>query len=215
MILSDTAIIAAMRSGDIVIDPFWIDQLGGNSYDVRLASVLLVYETEANALTAGGWSSNIIGPELCGSYETQTTPEARPFVPLDSSTEPSVIKVEITDTGIILVPGILYLASTIEYTETHKYVPYLDGKSGVGRLGISVHATAGRGDVGFCGHWTMEISVVEPVRVYAGMPIGQLTYHAVEGKVQRRYDTKPGASYTDARDPLPQASRLWRKLGRS
>lgn len=88
-------------------------------------------------------------------------------------------------------------------------MPYLDGKSSVGRLGIFTHVTAGRGDVGFCGHWTLEICVVgAPVRVYPGMPIGQLTFHTIQGVVQRVYNTKAGAKYTDARDPRPQASRM-------
>ena len=74
--------------------------------------------------------------------------------------------------------------STLEYTETRRFVPFLEGKSSVGRLGIDIHATAGKGDVGFCNHWTLEISVSQPVRVYAGMPIGQLIYFLVEGEVE-------------------------------
>ena len=46
---------------------------------------------------------------------------------------------------------------TEEYTETHAHVPFLEGKSSTGRLGIDIHATAGKGDVGFCGNWTLEI----------------------------------------------------------
>ena len=52
-----------------------------------------------------------------------------------------------------------YLGVTEEYTETHKHVPFLEGKSSIGRLGIDIHATAGKGDVGFCNTWTLEISV--------------------------------------------------------
>ncbi len=146
------------------------------------------------------------------------SPVERGLPELDCAAEPRTIDVPIQPGGLLLVPGILYLASTVEYTEPRQYVPYLDGKSSVGRLGISVHKTAGRGDagnkdaMGFCGHWTMEIDVVQPVRVYAGMPIGQLTYHLVHGEVERAYAGKPGASYRDGHDPLPQSSRLWKKL---
>ncbi len=59
--------------------------------------------------------------------------------------------------GYVLQPGVLYLGATHEYTETHAHVPFLEGKSSVGRLGIDIHATAGKGDVGFCNHWTLEI----------------------------------------------------------
>lgn len=113
--------------------------------------------------------------------------------------------------SLLLTPGRLYLASTIEYTSTFKYVPYLDGKSSIGRLGIFIHATAGRGDVGFRNHWTMEISVVEPITVYEGMPIGQLTYHMVKGSVDNSYDTKRTAKYNQ-RDPRPQPSRMWKNF---
>jgi dCTP deaminase len=132
------------------------------------------------------------------------------------ASEPPTIDVAVPDDGLLLLPGILYLASTVEYTETLVHVPYLDGRSSVGRLGVSIHVTAGRGDVGFKNHWTMEIWVVQPVRVYAGVKIGQLTYHTVDGDVHRGYAIKPDTTYGAlARDPLPQSSRLWMKLHKS
>ncbi len=73
---------------------------------------------------------------------------------------------EIPEEGFVLYPHIFYLGVTQEYTETHAHVPFLEGKSSTGRLGIDIHATAGKGDVGFCGHWTLEISVKQPVKVY-------------------------------------------------
>ncbi len=59
-----------------------------------------------------------------------------------------------------------------------------------GRLGIDIHATAGKGDVGFCGNWTLEISVKQPVRIYHGMPIGQLIYFPVDGEIEVKYNQK-------------------------
>ena len=98
--------------------------------------------------------------------------------------------------GFVLQPGTLYLGVTEEYTETHAHVPFLEGKSSVGRLGIDIHATAGKGDVGFCNTWTLEISCIQPVKVYAGMPVGQLIYFAIEGEIENRYNTKKNAKYT-------------------
>ncbi|MDH4469303.1 MAG: dCTP deaminase [Bacteriovoracaceae bacterium] len=97
--------------------------------------------------------------------------------------------------GFVLLPGEFYLGVTQEYTETHAHVPFLEGKSSVGRLGIDIHATAGKGDVGFCNHWTLEISVKKPVRVYAGMPIGQLIFFSLEGEVNIPYSQKKNAKY--------------------
>jgi dCTP deaminase len=99
---------------------------------------------------------------------------------LDAKMDNPISEFEIPEEGFVLQPGELYLGSTMEYTETHHTVPFLEGKSSVGRLGIDIHATAGKGDVGFCNYWTLEISCVRPVRVYAGMPIGQLIYFQVK-----------------------------------
>ena len=73
---------------------------------------------------------------------------------------------EIPEEGFVLYPHVFYLGVTEEYTETHAHVPFLEGKSSTGRLGIDIHATAGKGDVGFCGNWTLEISVKQPVKIY-------------------------------------------------
>ncbi|MCL2576873.1 MAG: dCTP deaminase [Defluviitaleaceae bacterium] len=90
----------------------------------------------------------------------------------------------IPNEGIVLEPGKLYLARTREYTETHKYVPMLEGRSSVGRLGLFVHVCAGFGDIGFKGYWTLEIHCVQPIRVYAGVEICQIYYHAIEGEYE-------------------------------
>jgi dCTP deaminase len=113
--------------------------------------------------------------------------------------------------GFILDPNKLYLASTIEYTETHSHLSILEGKSSLGRLGLSIHITAGKGDVGFCNHWTLELWCLIPIRIYAGMPIGQLIYHEVKGFVQRPYNEKASAKYND-RDPLPQPSKFYKNF---
>lgn len=115
----------------------------------------------------------------------------------------------IPDEGFVLQPDKLYLGVTEEYTETHSTVPFLEGKSSVGRLGIDIHATAGKGDVGFCNHWTLEISVSMPVRVYAGMPIGQLIYFKVDGDIENYYNKKQNAKYNQRTDK-PVESMMWK-----
>lgn len=114
---------------------------------------------------------------------------------LDAKKHNEIIHFEIPEDGFLLEPGTLYLGVTEEYTETHASVPFLEGKSSIGRLGIDIHATAGKGDVGFCNTWTLEISVTMPVKVYAGMPIGQLIYFAVEGDIENYYNKKENAKY--------------------
>jgi dCTP deaminase len=128
---------------------------------------------------------------------------------LDARKHNQIRHFEIPEEGYILLPGKLYLGVTEEYTETHAHVPFLEGKSSVGRLGIDIHATAGKGDVGFCNTWTLEISVSQPVRVYASMPIGQLIYFEVKGQVQNLYNRKANAKYTE-RTIRPVESMMWR-----
>ncbi|RMF24140.1 MAG: dCTP deaminase [Bacteroidetes bacterium] len=128
---------------------------------------------------------------------------------LDARRHNEIELIEIPPEGFVLHPNTLYLGVTEEYTETHNAVPFLEGKSSVGRLGIDIHATAGKGDVGFCNTWTLEISCTHPVRVYAGMPIGQLIYFRVEGQILNYYNRKPNAKYTRRTDK-PVESMLWK-----
>lgn len=95
---------------------------------------------------------------------------------LDAAQEPQVRESEIGPNGILLAPGELYLMATQEITHTDKYIPCIEGRSSIGRLGISVHATAGFGDLGFIGTWTLEVSVIKPVIIYAGMRICQIYF---------------------------------------
>jgi dCTP deaminase len=128
---------------------------------------------------------------------------------LDAKRHNQVEHFEIPEEGYVLEPGTLYLGVTLEYTETHAHVPFLEGKSSTGRLGIDIHATAGKGDVGFCNTWTLEISVAQAVRVYAGMPIGQLIYFVVDGEIETFYNSKGNAKYNN-KTLRPVESMMWK-----
>lgn len=103
--------------------------------------------------------------------------------PLDMKNPNPTEKIVMDDGGYVLQPGKLYLGRTNEYTETHNLVPMLEGRSSVGRLGLFVHITAGFGDVGFRGFWTLEMVTVHPIRIYPGVGICQIFYHTLEGQV--------------------------------
>lgn len=128
---------------------------------------------------------------------------------LDAKKHNTIVHFEIPEEGFVLQPHVFYLGVTAEYTETHAHVPFLEGKSSTGRLGIDIHATAGKGDVGFCGNWTLEISVKQPVRVYTGMPIGQLIYFPVDGTIAIKYNQKKNAKYSGQHD-RPVESMMWK-----
>jgi len=128
---------------------------------------------------------------------------------LDAKAHNTIEHFEIPDEGFVLQPHEFYLGVTEEYTETHAHVPFLEGKSSTGRLGIDIHATAGKGDVGFCGNWTLEISVKKPVRVYKGMPIGQLIYFPADGEILVKYNQKKNAKYS-GQPNKPVESMMWK-----
>lgn len=126
--------------------------------------------------------------------------------PLDLQVEPKVHEFEISDKGYVLQPNVLYLGSTNESTYTSNFVPFIEGRSSIGRMGISVHITAGFGDIGFNGTWTLEITVVHPVRVYAGVEICQLAFHTLQGDSVVRYIGK----YNSQTKPRP--SSIWKEF---
>ena len=175
MILSDKRILEEIDKGHIIIEPFYREKLGTNSYDVHLGKHLATYRNRV----------------------------------LDAKEHNEIDHFEIPKDGLVLQPNTLYLGVTVEYTETHKHVPFLEGKSSTGRLGIDIHATAGKGDVGFCNTWTLEISCTQPVKIYAGMPIGQLIYFAVEGDIETFYNTKGDAKY-NKQTTRPVESMMWK-----
>ena len=105
-------------------------------------------------------------------------------VVLDMAKANRVRRIPIPPEGLVLSPNQLYLGRTIEQTTTHQLVPQIEGRSSVGRLGLFVDVTAGFGDVGFSGYWTLEIYAVQPVRIYAGVPICQIFYHELTGEVE-------------------------------
>lgn len=149
MILTGEEIKAQQARGGLHIEPFSADRVNPNSYNLRLADELLVYD----------------------GYE------------LDAARANTTEIIEIPPEGIVLDPGRVYLGRTIEHTETRDFVPMLEGRSSVGRLGLMVHITAGFGDIGFCGYWTLELHCIQPVRIYAGMEICQIYYHTAQGKI--------------------------------
>jgi len=124
---------------------------------------------------------------------------------LDMKKQNKVTNISIPEEGLILEPGKLYLGRTLEYTATDNYVPMLEGRSSIGRLGLFIHVTAGFGDVGFKGFWTLEIFCVQPIKIYSGVEICQIYYHSIEGdydkyrsgKYQDNIEVQPSMLYKD------------------
>lgn len=196
-ILSGPEIRAQIAAGNIRIDPFDPARLNPNSYNLRLGPKLLVYDTDPPEA-----EPDVIVDWKPGGGITVTRV-------LDMARDNPVKELTIPPEGLVLRPGVLYLASTLEHTETDLFVPVIEGRSSVGRLGLCVHVTAGFGDVGFKGDWTLEVTVVHPLRVYAGVELCQIAYTTVRGDLVR-YDGK----YAGQRGPKPSKLFMDFRTGR-
>lgn len=132
---------------------------------------------------------------------------------LDMRSQHKVKRFVMPPEGFVLQPHVLYLARTVERTETKNLVPMIEGRSSIGRLGLFVHVTAGFGDVGFAGFWTLEMHAIHPIRIYPGVQICQIFYHQItgdfaeykSGKYQNNHDIQPSLLYREfPRTEAPQ-----------
>lgn len=204
---------------DIIIVPFNEKCLGSNSYDLHLSDTLKVYK---HTLPKGmkpaieykgnrdkhsmrDWFKSYFY-YIYYLYCKQKFDIINPKFLIDPCDEESheTIDIKIPETGLILSPNIGYLGSTVEYTETRNLFPYIDGKSSVGRNFILNHHTAGRGDDGFCGTWTLEIKTLYPTILYPNMRIGQIYYDTFIGE-RKPYNLNKESHYNGQTAPTAAA----------
>ena len=173
VILSGDQILAELHKG-LLIRPFRAQQLNPNSYNLRLHSELLLYDS----------------------------------LILDMRKQHQTTRIKIPKEGLVLEPHRLYLGRTVEYTESHNFVPLLEGRSSIARLGLCVHSTAGFGDIGFCGYWTLELYCVQPIRIYPEVEVCQIFYHTIAqtsrnyagGKYQNNSDIQSSKMHLEFND---------------
>lgn len=193
--LTGKRIVECVRDGSIEIDPFDESLVNPNSIDVRLGNLVTVYQRFA---------------EIVDSEITNVKPLACVIdvkVP-ERVQEPYEIDAE----GFVLWPGVLYLMHTEENICAHEHRPHIEGKSSMGRLGVFVHVTAGKGENGFFGQYTLEVLSTYPTRVYAGMRIAQMSFETLDGE---RTDYQQVGSYKRGELSLgPVASRIWKQFER-
>jgi len=114
---------------------------------------------------------------------------------IDLHKKPKIHKILIPDEGFVLLPGRVYLGYTLETIGSTKFVPSLIGRSSLGRLGLFLQITADLGHIGTCHKWTLELTVVQPLRIYKGMRIGQVSFWQPQG-----LELLDGKSYKDESD---------------
>lgn len=176
-ILSGRKILAEVEAGRIEIDPFVREHVNPASIDLTLGDQVATVEPNADEMSR----------HMVGYLDVKEQVSARHF--------------EIPSGGVVLYPGHLYLMHTAESIHTKCFVPVLDGKSSLARVGVMVHLTAGYGDCGYRGQYTLEVTTMYPVRLYAGMRICQMRFHELSGEAD---DYQAKGHYTgDQRGPQP------------
>lgn len=147
-----------------LIEPFKDGNLQPASYDVELASKLLI-------------------PKTIHSSELDLRHGDKPLVhELEMSLE----------SGYILRHNKMILGSTIEYVDIPEtMVGRVEGKSTLARLGIQIHS-AGYLDPGFRGNVTLEIVNFWPrsIVMWTGMKIAQLSFEYLTSGCQTPYNAQ-------------------------
>lgn len=203
---------------DITITPFDEKCLGSNSYDLHLGKQLKIYKNtlpygmypaleyhKGRVYSMRDWFWDYSAYLEYRKYPEKYDPRNPRFLldPCDAESHKTT-ELEIPNHGAILSPAIGYLGHTVEYTETYNLFPYIDGKSSIGRNFILNHHTAGRGDDGFCGQWTLEIKTLYPTVVYPDMRIGQIYYEEFTG-ARKPYNQNTTSHYNGQMGPTPAA----------
>lgn len=231
-ILTGPQICKEVASGRIIIDPWAPGQLhcdneaypqacwrkhprvNSASYDLRLGNKVAVYK-EVVGVEYGGYRFPDVRPlDEFGSDPWQVRDgellAPRPRMVLDSKKKQEVVEFEMSpERGFLCKPGIGYLMHNAERIHTMEFVPVLDGKSSVGRLFTTVHVTAGYGDAGFNGQFTLEVTVTHPTIVYPGMLFCQIRFHTQFGD-SLDYGSK--GHYVGAASMGPVASMTWKQF---
>lgn len=213
MILTGSQIRDEVKWGNIVISDFDLSRLNPNSYNLRLADEIGTYLPIPIEFKAFDECSFEEKKNILNKHRHKMPPDGDYFPTkygLDMKKKMPLHIQKIPEEGFILEPGQLYLARTMEYTETMGYIPMLEGRSSIGRLGISIHATAGFGDIGFCGYWTLEISCVQPVKIYPGVEIAQIFYLTQNDPTWRQWLYGVNGKYQNNNGIQP--SMLWKEF---
>jgi len=204
-VLTGAEIQRELDAGRIVIDPFNPEQLNlkGISYDLTLMPKLAVMTN----IAVMGALGRAIGTEDRASMcidgidpayehvqwlyeqvrESLLAENARGDFSncgvIDPRKPPELFTYDLEQCPI-MVPGVLYLASTVEKAGSDHYEPILHGKSSLARLGLSVHETAGLGEPGWKYQWTLEMTCSHPIRLYPNMRIAQIVFETVHGEIK-------------------------------
>lgn len=116
---------------------------------------------------------------------------------LDCRKENDTREITIPEEGITLASNTVYLGCTQEVIGSDHFVPIIRGRSSIGRLGLFINITADLIDIGSINRLTLQLNAVQPVTIYPGMQIGQVTFWVPKGKIEK-YDGR----YKNSNGPI-------------
>lgn len=187
--ITGSEILKRVNEGTIQITDFDIKRLNPNSYNLRIGDKIGYYPMN----------------EYC-EYAYSDFERKHPIYYLDTMRKNTMKYVPIPEDGLVITPGLLYLANTMETVTCGDLIPSLSGRSSMARLGVEIHRTAGFGDIGASMKWTLEITVIHPVKIYPGQELCQIYFEIPQGDTDIKYIGKyqyadgivPSKSYLDA-----------------
>lgn len=178
MMLSDYDICRFVASGDIYIENFSDDMVQPASVELTLGSDFSIYEETGEPLDPTAFKPWDLGLTTIGGPG-----------------------------GFVLYPGQFALGTTAERVKLAPTISaQLNGKSSLGRMGLTVHVTAGFIDPGFEGHITLEMVnlLKRPLLLTPGMRIAQLAFFKLSSASRRPYGHASLGSHYQGQSGLGQ-----------
>jgi len=160
MVLSDADIIEQIGRDNLVIEPYNEDNVEPASVDLRLGDDHKLVQRE---------------------YKSKS---------VDANGDGDGLRYTELESPLIVRPNTFILTTTLERVEIpDDMVAHVLGRSSLGRLGISVHQTAGYIDPGFNGQITLELSNhgPAPVQIEPGQRICQIVFEELSSPALSPY----------------------------
>jgi dCTP deaminase len=120
---------------------------------------------------------------------------------LDADNKVSFTTIDIPPEGYVLEPGRMYLGHTFEVLGSSDFAMSLVGRNSLGRMGLFLQVSANLIHVGARHQITLELVAAMPIRLYAGMEVGEISFWTAQG------DIKPYSGGYSAHS-APTASKL-------
>lgn len=179
MMYSDQDFLAAIKAGELRIEPFVPTHVGAATIDLTLHHQFRVFRNTTHTHI-----------DVKQPFDVTELVEAVP------------------DGSFVIHPGEFVLGSTVESVTLSTAVSgILEGRSSLGRIGLIIHATASLVKPGFSGYLTLEMTNIStlPIKLYAGMRVAQLALMSLKTPASVPYGKRDKYHKQDG----PTASKIW------